>query len=98
MLQILRAPTRRSGSPPILFQEELASPYYAWRLKGVHVDVASVKGGEVLFDPASKEGDFLTSAASRFLEDSEIPQRPASRPARRPDSRLARSRSGACIC
>lgn len=60
-----------AGKPAGCWLEEVASPYYAWRLKGVHVDIASVKGGEVLFDPASKEGDFLTTAASRFLEDKE---------------------------
>ena len=43
--------------------EEIASPYYVWKLKGWHVELACIQGGEVPFDPASKEGDFCTEQA-----------------------------------
>ena len=48
--------------------EEIASPYYEWRTHGFSVTLASVKGGEVIFDPASSSGDFLTKEADAFLK------------------------------
>lgn len=47
----------------------MATPYYLWKMHGFQVDIASVKGGDVPWDPASKTGDFLTSEAKAFLED-----------------------------
>eukprot|EP00887_Chlorella_sp_A99_P004857 scaffold4.g4857.t1 len=38
-------------------------------MQGYQVDVASVKGGEIPFDPASKEGDLATPQARAFLQD-----------------------------
>lgn len=52
--------------------EELASPYFEWRLKGFEVTIASIKGGEIPFDDASKTGDFCTPEAKNFLNDSEL--------------------------
>lgn len=48
--------------------EEIASPYYAWRTHGFQVTLASIKGGEVIFDPSSTSGDFLTKEADAFLK------------------------------
>lgn len=47
----------------------MASPYYVWRMKGYDVTIASIAGGEIPFDPASKEGEFLTPEAKQFLQD-----------------------------
>ena len=49
--------------------EEVASPYYLWKEKGYDVEIASIQGGEVPFDPVSKEGDFATPETLSFLAD-----------------------------
>lgn len=59
---------RRCSSPSRV--EEVAAPYFRWREAGYEVTVASLKGGEIPFDPASKSGDFLTPTADAFLKDS----------------------------
>ena len=51
--------------------EEVAAPYFCWKMKGFTVDVASLKGGTIPFDPSSTSGDFLTSDADAFLKNSE---------------------------
>jgi putative intracellular protease/amidase len=58
-------------SPSGLWLEELATPYYIFREKGLHVDIASIKGGKVPIDPTSIDPDSgsLTSEASAFLQD-----------------------------
>lgn len=48
--------------------EEVAAPYFVWRSSGFKVDFASVKGGDVVFDPASTSGDFCTPDADAFLK------------------------------
>ena len=55
--------------PPPGRVEEVAAPYFRWREAGYEVTVASLKGGEIPFDPASKGSDFLTPQADAFLKD-----------------------------
>ena len=42
-------------------------PYYAFRMKGYHVTLASIKGGEIPFDPASVQSDRVEVKA--FLQE-----------------------------
>lgn len=53
--------------------EELAAPYYALREAGAEVTVASIKGGEIPFDPRStgeEQSDVpVPETARRFLAD-----------------------------
>lgn len=58
-------------TPAGLWLEELATPYYIFKEKGLHVDIASIKGGKIPLDPTSIDPDseFLTSEASAFLKD-----------------------------
>lgn len=49
--------------------EEVATPYYIWREKGFSVDIVSVKGGAVPWDPNSTAGDFCTPQAALFLKN-----------------------------
>lgn len=55
--------------------EEVATPYLLWKLKGFQVDIASVSGGEIPWDAASKEGDFFTADAQAFWNDAEVQQK-----------------------
>lgn len=64
-----------TGQPTGCWVEEVASPYYAWRSKGYQVTIASIKGGEIPFDPASKAGDFCTPEATNFLNDKEAQEK-----------------------
>lgn len=60
---------RRTG----VWLEELAAPYYAFRKAGAEVTVASIKGGQIPFDPRStgeEQSDVpVPETASRFLGD-----------------------------
>lgn len=60
---------RRTG----VWLEELAAPYYALRGAGAEVTVASIKGGEIPFDPRStgeEQSDLpVPETARRFLDD-----------------------------
>jgi putative intracellular protease/amidase len=62
---------RRTG----VWLEELAAPYYALRGAGAEVTVASIKGGEIPFDPRStgeEPSDLpVPETARRFLGDPE---------------------------
>lgn len=50
--------------------EEVAAPYYTLKDAGVEVTIASIKGGEVPFDPNSLTLDALKPApAQRFMKD-----------------------------
>lgn len=51
--------------------EEVAAPYFLWKMHGFEVEIGSVQGGEIPWDPASMTGDFLTSDAKAFLENEE---------------------------
>jgi putative intracellular protease/amidase len=60
---------RRTG----VWLEELAAPYYVLREAGAEVTVASIKGGEIPFDPRStgeEPSDLpVPETARRFLDD-----------------------------
>jgi putative intracellular protease/amidase len=60
---------RRTG----VWLEELAAPYYALREADAEVTVASIKGGEIPFDPRStgeeKSDQPVPETARRFLDD-----------------------------
>lgn len=51
--------------------EELAAPYYAFKDAGLHVVLASPKGGQPPLDPKSNEPDFQTDARRRFEKDAD---------------------------
>lgn len=51
--------------------EEFASPYYLLKDKGIHITIASPKGGQPPIDPKSALADFQTPATVRFNEDKE---------------------------
>jgi putative intracellular protease/amidase len=60
-----------TGYPTGVWLEELAVPYYALQEGGAEVVLASVKGGEVPFDPRSLpgQGQEVVEAVHRFLGD-----------------------------
>lgn len=51
--------------------EEIAAPYFEWRTRGMSVTIASIKGGDIFFDPSSTSGDFCTPEAEAFLKGKE---------------------------
>lgn len=51
--------------------EEVATPCFTWRERGFTVDLFSITGGEIFFDPNSTSGDFCTPEAKSFLEGEE---------------------------
>ncbi|KAK9860422.1 hypothetical protein WJX84_006531 [Apatococcus fuscideae] len=58
-------------TPSGCWVEEVAAPYYAFKTKGIAADIASVKGGEIPWDPNSTKGDFFTPTAQAFSNDVE---------------------------
>lgn len=54
-----------------LWAEELAAPYYIFQEAGIHVDIASVKGGKIPIDPGSLQGG-LSDHTHRYLKDDEL--------------------------
>ena len=51
--------------------EELAAPYYVFKDAGVHVTLASPKGGRPPLDPKSNEANFQTDITRRFEKDAD---------------------------
>jgi putative intracellular protease/amidase len=51
--------------------EEFATPYYAFKDKGLDIVLASPKGGQPPIDPKSEEEAFLTESTKRFNADEE---------------------------
>jgi putative intracellular protease/amidase len=49
--------------------EELAAPYYVFKDAGVHITLASPKGGRPPMDPKSNEAEFRTDLTRRFEKD-----------------------------
>jgi putative intracellular protease/amidase len=49
--------------------EELAAPYYVFKVAGVEVTLASPKGGRPPLDPKSNEANFRTDLTLRFEKD-----------------------------
>ncbi len=57
------------GKPTGVFASEMTVPYYAFLDAGMHVDVASPKGGTIPVDPQSLKSVLRTEADDRFLAD-----------------------------
>ena len=58
--------------------EELAAPYHVLRgVPGVHVTLASPKGGRPPLDPKSNEPNFQTDITRRFEKDADANAKPA---------------------
>lgn len=58
-----------TGAKTGFWIEEFASPYYVLRDHGIHVDIASPKGGQPPIDPKSALPEFATPATARFNAD-----------------------------
>jgi len=54
-----------------LWLEDIASAYYCFKERGFDITVASVAGGEIPIDPASREGGFYTARCEQFDGDPE---------------------------
>ena len=54
-----------------VYSSEMTIPYYEFLDAGMTVDVASVEGGEIPFEPASLRYPLVTSADKRYLKDDE---------------------------
>lgn len=58
-----------SGRKTGVFGSELTAPYYEFQGGRMHVDVASIEGGEIPFDPASFNYFIRSDYDERYLED-----------------------------
>jgi len=69
---VLNAPGETDGPPTGVAASELTHPYYGFLDAGMHVDVASVKGGPIPIDPQSLGFVSRTPEDERLLEDSDL--------------------------
>lgn len=60
-----------TGKKTGFWVEEFAQPYYTLKDNGVHVTVATPKGGAAPIDPSSDSPDAATEATKRFDKDAE---------------------------
>jgi len=58
-----------SGRKTGVFGSELTAPYYEFQGGRMHVDVASIEGGEIPFDPTSFNYFIRSKYDERYLED-----------------------------
>ncbi len=58
-----------TGKPTGVFGSELTVPYYAFLDAGIHVDIASIKGGKIPVEPVSFRWPLATKADQRFMKD-----------------------------
>lgn len=58
-----------TGKPTGFYWEELATPYWALRDRGISVDLASITGGEPPADPNSATDDDMNDDVKRFMDD-----------------------------
>jgi putative intracellular protease/amidase len=58
-----------TGEKTGFWLEELAAPYYVFKDAGVHITLASPKGGQPPLDPKSAQPAFQTDATRRFEAD-----------------------------
>lgn len=59
--------------PTGLWAEELAAPFYLFTKSGLHVDIVSILGGEVPFDPRSIDmTDEQPESVQRLLKDTDL--------------------------
>ncbi len=66
---VLNAPGETTGKPTGVFASEMTVPYYDFLAAGMHVDVASVQGGEIPIDPQSFLYMIKTPEDIRFQQD-----------------------------
>lgn len=66
---VLNAPGETDGDPTGVMASELTHPYYGFLDAGMHVDVASVRGGPIPVEPGSLGFVIRTPEDERFLED-----------------------------
>ncbi len=65
-----------SGRSTGVWFEELSTPYYVFKDAGLDVEIASIKGGPVPFDPHSIEaGEARPASVTRFMNDPEAMQK-----------------------
>ncbi|TXN36121.1 type 1 glutamine amidotransferase domain-containing protein [Flagellimonas hymeniacidonis] len=58
-----------SGLKTGVWLEEVATPYYRLREESIHVEIASVHGGNIPIDPVSESRDWMTEDTIRFKGD-----------------------------
>jgi putative intracellular protease/amidase len=66
---VLNAPGEVDGPPTGVMASELTHPYYGFLDAGMHVDVASIKGGPIPIDPQTLNFVVRTPEDERYLED-----------------------------
>lgn len=60
-----------SGKATGVYGSEMTIPYYEFLDAGMTVDIASIEGGEIPFEPVSLRYPLATSADKRYLKDDE---------------------------
>lgn len=75
ILFIVTSATTLAGSPTGVWFEELSTPYYILQDAGYEIDIVSLKGGEVPFDPRAFEDDSITESVKRFKADEQAMQK-----------------------
>lgn len=58
-----------SGVKTGVWLEEVATPYYRFREESIHVEIASINGGNIPIDPLSESKDWITENTIRFKAD-----------------------------
>ena len=66
---VLNAPGETTGAPTGVFASEMTVPYYEFQDAGMHVDMASIEGGEIPIDPQSFLYMIKSEADKRYLND-----------------------------
>ena len=59
----------KSGIKTGVWLEEIATPFYKLREENIHVEIASVYGGNIPIDPVSESKDWMTEDTIRFKDD-----------------------------
>jgi putative intracellular protease/amidase len=58
-----------SGVKTGVWLEEVATPYYGLKEERIHVEIASINGGNIPIDPLSESKDWMTEDTIRFKAD-----------------------------
>jgi putative intracellular protease/amidase len=64
-----------TGRKTGVFASEMTAPYYTFLDAGMHVDVASIRGGEIPIEPVSLKWPLRSHFDSRFLGDADFRRR-----------------------
>jgi len=56
-----------------IWLEEVATPYYRLREESIHVEIASVHGGNIPIDSVSESKDWMTEDIDKYLLEDIIP-------------------------